>query len=363
MRRWSTISGIRISLVAVLIVTTFASLLPQVAEAASVMKSTVVRFDSMDTSDFTSGTVCVEAFTGTNADYVQVTFPAGFTVSGTLGNWTTSLTQPSGPGSGSLYWPSGAIAFPNALTATNVTGQTVTWQFTTAAALSTTGYNCFNWTNTTTALKNPTSVGSSLEGSVDTENTTPAVMDSGNFATAVISNDQIVVTATVPPIFIFTMPSNTDTFTANLSPTGTTATSGVTPTIQTNAKGGWVMWVEDSNQALSSASTSGSIPSVGWNTNRPTSFTVGTAQYGLSVIAEAAGGTACTITVDPEYDTTTYGGTGGEFWGHWQQAGQCAGGESNGDGLKFVEEAGVSVLTPAATDYTDTLTIVGAGLF
>ncbi len=363
--RPTRLSGVRIGLVVALLLATFDAFMPLGAMASTgELKTTMIRLDNMSASTATKGTVCVEGETSTATDYLQVTFPTGF-VLGTTANWATTTTPPSGPGTGSLYWPSSASGFPTSLTATNVTGQTVTFQYGTATniALTATVY-CFDWTNS--AALTTSTAGTDLQGSVTLENATPAAVDVGDYALTVLTSNSITVTAVVPPIFEFTMPGTTDQFTTNLSPSAITTTTGVTPTIKTNAKGGWIMWAHDSNQALTSASSGGSIPSVGWGSpaNTPTTLVAGTAGYALNVVKSVAGGTFCTETVDPEYDTVGHGsGNGGEFWSNWQQIGQCAGGPSNGDGLELQEEATIAVTTPASTDYTDTIYVTGAGLF
>jgi hypothetical protein len=371
MRRWSALPGFRVYLVVAIVLASFASLLPDVAQAA-VMSQTMVRFADMSACSASCGTgsICVKpATTSTTAEFLAVEFPTQFTL-GLAATWTTSITPPAGPGAGSLYWPSGAVAWPVNPSSAAVVGGTNTVTFTYGSGTTTltagTLY-CFDWT-VATSISNNGSAGSSLACSnpngctVITENASSVTIDTGTYTTAVVANDQIVVNAVVPPIFQFTVPSNVDNFTTNVTPTAISATSGVTPTVKTNAKGGWVMWAEDSNQALTSAASGGSIPSVGWNSNATTTLVAGTAGYALSVITAAAGGTVCTVAVQSEYNTAG-GGTGGEFWGHFEQIGQCPGGASNGDGLKLTEEATASVTTPAATDYTDTITVVAAGLF
>ena len=364
MRRLRALPGIRVALAAVMVLATFASFLPATTYASTPeLTMTMVRLNNMNATQTTTGSVCIQPSSSSpNEAQVQVTFPTGFTLATIAsGNWTTTNSAPSSPGTGSNYWPSGALGWPSALTASNVTGQTVTFTFTSVALLTSHIY-CFDWT-TAAALTNPAAA-TDLQGVVTTQSSVPATIDQGQYALTVVTNDQIVVSAVVPPIFEFVMPGNTDTFTANLSDTSVQSTSGVTPIIRTNAKGGWIMWAKDSNQALNSASSGGTIPSVGWNTDAPSTMTPGTtAAYALSVIKQVAGGTFCTLSVAPEYDTATSGGNGGEFWATFVDVGQCTGGPSNGDGLKLIEEATVTDVTPAATDYTDTITVVGAGLF
>ena len=106
------------------------------SEAASLSRA-LVRFDRMKVSTATTGTVCAQPTTvGTEVD-VQVTVPAGYTVSTTTGNWTVNTTN--------LAWPTGGTAWPGIGTATAASGQIVTFPSTdiTVGTLY-----CFNWTNT-----------------------------------------------------------------------------------------------------------------------------------------------------------------------------------------------------------------------
>jgi hypothetical protein len=372
MRLWSSQHGFRIAIVVVLAITALGTFEPVGVDAANQLNSTLVRLSNMQTATATTGSVCVVPHSSGSMDYVQVTFPTGFVVSTTAANWTTSITAPSSPGTGSNYWPTDstgpAVGFPNALSATpTIAGQTVTWQFTTAVALNTTGvYNCFDWTTAAALTTGP--VAASTTGVVDLEDATPTVIDTGSYAVSVLSaanNNQIVVSATVPPIFQFSLTGNTDSL-GNLSISAATDSTGVTATVLTNAKGGWYMWVESANQKLVSATTGGSIGSVGWNTDAPTTFTNGTSQYGLAVTTVNGGTLLCSasnLSASPEYNTGAATNEGGALTVNFSEIGQCTGAPSNGDGLKLVEVAGVSPITPAATDYTDTLTVTGAGAF
>jgi hypothetical protein len=369
-RRLRSLPEIKIGIAVILVLASFASFIPDVAQAA-VLQQTLVRFTNMNAASSTTGSICVKpATTSTTAEYIAVEFPTQFTLA-IAADWATTTTPPAGPGAGSLYWPSGAVAWPvNPSSASvNVPTNTVTFTYGTGTTTLTAGtMYCFDFTNATPPISATGAAGNSLPCnnpagcSVITEDAATTPIDTGLYATSVVTNDQINVSGTVPPIFQFTVPFNTDTFTTNVTPTAISATGGVTPTVKTNAKGGWIMWAEDSNQALSSTSSGGSIPSVGWNSNATTTLVAGTAGYALSVVKSIAGGTVCTVAVQSEYNTAG-GGTGGEFWNHFEQLGQCPGGPSNGDGLTLTEEATASVTTPAATDYSDILTVVAAGLF
>jgi hypothetical protein len=87
--------------------------------------------------------------------------------------------------------------------------------------------------------------------------------------------------------------------------------------------------------------------------------------YGLaaSIITDAAGG--CTVGTDAEY---TPGGSSdaGTLSANFQPVASCTGvppATSNGDTVKIVERASIAGGTPAGSDYTDVITVVGAGNF
>src|SRR5438270_2484684 len=96
--------------------------------SAGTLTNTFVRFDNMNTSAFTSGLVCAKQATGGTDASVVVAFPTGFTV-GAAGNWTVSTATTTG-------WPSGASVWPGIGTATNVSGQNVTFPSTTLTTVT-----------------------------------------------------------------------------------------------------------------------------------------------------------------------------------------------------------------------------------
>lgn len=418
MQRIAGLTDFRLRLI--LVASLVMAIMPQFAGVASASTpqfgSTIVRLSNLDATNgsvtqYTGGSVCVTtpaSVPGTETD-VDVGFPDqdgvaitadDFQVSTTLTNWITSTTPPASPGAGSNYWPSGATAWPtlsaNAIGATDTawsSGNLATLKvvrFSMAALSSSTTY-CFDFkdgsgtpgaeTGSTYSLQNAY-VGTNgytedepgyvatydCSGSCAAPSSGTLLMES-NWATQMVPNDQIVVSATVPPIFEFSLTGTTDSIpaTGNLNINNVNTSFGVTAKAITNGKGGWIMWAQDKTQALVSASSSGTIGSVGWGTpttDRPTTLAAGTAGYALDVTKVAASGTTyCSLGVAPEYDTATYGGSGGAFTSNFAQIGQCTGGPSSGDGLDLQEDATISATTPAATDYTDIITVVGAGSF
>lgn len=202
---------------------------------------------------------------------------------------------------------------------------------------------------------------------------TGGATDSTTVAVRTISNDQIVVSATVPPTFNFVLSGNTDSFTTNLVSSGYTSTSGKTVTITTNATNGWITWVKDLNGS-SGASTKGALKSVtASNYTIPTTnanalgsashtaLSAGTEDYGLgtTITTDAAGGG--TVALDPAYDGTS--SKLGVLDPTNFRPVASSNGTANGDVITLTERAQIAGGTPAANDYTDTLTVIGAGSF
>jgi hypothetical protein len=321
---------------------------------AAALTQVIVRFDRMKQSTFTSGTVCAKPSSTATEGKVKVTFPTGFTVSSTVGNWTTDTTTTSG-------WPAGATAWLTlGATASTASGQDVTW---TSGDLTAGTLYCFNWTNTSAALQTPSSPASSELGAVTTQTGAAADIDTAQYATATISNDQIVVTATVPPVFTFALSGNTDalgtlgTGSVTVSPTPRTATIG------TNAKNGWQAWAKSAltNGGLNSASAAYTIPSncsSGTGTN--STLSAGTEGYNTGLTSSHAAGSGAITIATPFVGNAT--GKGGGLCGALQTIATSTG-TATADVLTLTNNVAISAATAAATDYTDTITVVAAGLF
>lgn len=315
--------------------------------AAGSLNKVMVRFDRLQVSTATTGTVCafVTAANGTEAS-LNVTFPTGYTVSTTLANWTVSTTN--------LAWPTGASAWPGIGTASAVSGQVVTFP---SNDIVTDGLYCFNWTNTA-AMTTKSTATNNNSGSLTTRNSVPATIDSGGYATATVSSDQIVVTATVAETFSFALSASTD----NLGALSTSAVSSSptprTATISTNAKNGWSAWAKDSSTGLNSAAAAYTIASTTPGTN--STLAGGSEGYNLGITSSQVGGSG-TITVAAPFVGGVLGKGGGLDTSLRTLA--TSNGTANSATLTLTNNAAISPITPAASDYTDTITIIAAGLF
>lgn len=307
-----------------------------------------VRLDRLTASTTTGGMVCAKSTTVAVETTVKVTFPTGFVTVDTPANWTVTTTN----------IPADATAWIGIGTASATSGQDVT--FPSGDMVVGTLY-CFNFTGTNTLTN--AGAGNNLVGTLTTQLAGPTTIDSSDFALSTITNDQIVVSATVPATFSFTLSGNTDSI-GTLSTT-TASSSGRTVTIATNAAAGWVAWVKSANAALNSTSTGASIATAGTVNNAPSDLASLTG-YVLDVDITTDSGTGTgTVSQSSDYGAeyngtnTTSGGTLSTIF----QPIAASNGTTDGDVLTLIERAKISAVQAAANDYTDTLTVVAAGRF
>jgi len=282
---------------------------------------------------------------------VVVTFSSGFGVDATPANITTSVSGlPSTYGGLSLSaWPTISAA------ATDVSGKIVT--FTGGDLTVGTVYAFF----ITAGITNPGSAGNNLVQTIVTKTAADSAIDSSQVAVAIVSDDQVVITATVPPIFSFALGANSDTFTANLSSTGIVSTSGVGVTIGTNGANGWIAWLKSANAGLNSATTSQSIATQGTVDGACTTLVNNNDYYQLdtNITTDSAVGTG-TVTIAPEYDCGS--SSGGTFSTSFLEI-ATSNGTTDGDVVTLIARATISAIKAAAADYTDTWTVIGAANF
>lgn len=312
---------------------------------AAALTQTFVRFDRMQLSTATTGTVCAKPATAGTEATVDVTFPTGYTL-GVAGTFTVNTTN--------LAWPTGGTAWLGIGTATAVAGQVVTFPSTDLVVGT---LYCFNWANTA-AVTTKSSATSSNAGTVSTYASGPTIIDSAPYTSATITDDSIVVTATVPAVFSFALSGNTD-------PLGTLSTSSVvtsatprTATISTNAKNGWMLWAKDLNTGLNSATASSTIASTTPGTN--STLVSGTTGYNIGATSSQVGGSG-TISI-----TAPFVGSGAGQGGGLDTTLRTVA-SSNGTAdtavLTLKNNVAISPTVAAAIDYTDTITVIGAGLF
>lgn len=194
--------------------------------------------------------------------------------------------------------------------------------------------------------------------------------DSGSVGTDVISNDQVTVSAVVPPAFTMGIQNTSDNFSGNLSSGSVSATSGDTITINTNASHGWYLYGTDASTGLHSA-TAGKTIASGNTTGSVapganTTLSAGAEGYVTGIpaanISQGTGSGLGTTSATAAFASSGSGnGAGLSSTAMYQIASST--GPANSTTVKPLEYASISGVTPAGTDYSDTLTFVGAGSF
>lgn len=363
MHRWSQRRSIRVIVATALVLSAVIQFLPETAEGA--FQQAYLRLDRMKVNTATGGLVCAKPnATGTEAKVV-VTFPTTYTLNTTAANWTVSTA--------STDIPAGSTAWAGIGTASSVSNAAHTATFPSNDLTPGTLY-CFAFAETNT-LTTAAAAADSQQANIETQDSSNAAIDHTDIALANNTDDTITVTAVVPPSFILTLSGYTDTFATNLDPLSVVSTAGVTATVTTNAKGGWIAWAKDSEQGLHSASAGYTISTVGTLSSgtfasgipdgTPSSLSAGTEGYVLDtdLTTDASGG--CTLAIAAEYNGASTS-AGGSVMGNYQPVASCTGvspATANGDVITLIERAAISAATPAGSDYTDIITVVGAGNF
>ena len=336
--------ALRTAIAAMIVAVTSPAIIGSLASAAS-LSAVTVRFDRMKTSTATTGTVCAKPASTAVEALVKVTFPTNYTL-GAAGTFTVSTTN--------LAWPTGATAWTGIGTASNVTGQVVTFP---SGDLTAATLYCFNWTNTA-AVSVSASATSNNSGAVETDTVTPTVIDTASYSTASIADDQIVVTASVPQAFSFALSGNTDPLGSLSSASVSSSPTPRTVTINTNAASGWNVWAQDNNGGLKSITATKTITSTTPGTN--STLAAGTEGYNTGVTSTNGGGSGVITVATPFVGGST--GRGGGITTAFSSLATSSGTATN-HVLSLTTNAAVAGATPAATDYTDTITVVGAATF
>lgn len=305
-----------------------------------------IRLERLKAGQATSVLVVVRPATTATEASVTIKFDdtaSCFTVAGPTVNVSSA-------GIPATYNGNALTAWPGIGTTGSVSGGTVT---VTSTDLQTTNTYAFFITS---GITNGSAGMCKL--TLTTRTSAPATIDQTQVATRLVSDDQVIVSAKVPPIFNFQLSANTDSFTADLDPTAVVLTGGMTVQVATNADKGYQVWVKDLNQGLVSA-TAASYKINTTENGTPDTLTIG--QDGYVLHATVVGGTGNgSVTIDPDY--TGGANQGGSLSGSWKSLATRTS-YTNGDTFTIKEKATISNITPAAADYTDTLTLIGAGLF
>lgn len=322
-----------------------------VSVQAAPLSNAALRFDRMksSTNNINILVVAKPNATATDTRLKVALNTTNYTVNDTAANITVTT---SGVTSETIGASTVCTAMPGMTgAATTVSGGTMEFVITN---LTTTTTYCFYISG---------GVGSTSSTGVDIANTLELLNDAvsnelSSVGTSVISNDQVVITAVVPPTFTFTLSGNTDAFIGNLSTSTTSSTTGITVTASTNAQSGWEAWLKSSNGALTSAVTGASIPTSGTIGAAAFNLATGTSAYAVAVRT----GTG-SPTMDPSYNDASNQNRGGTPSSTAYRRIAYNTTPASGNTFTVYGRAAISATQQAATDYTDTWTIVGAGIF
>jgi hypothetical protein len=396
-----------------------------VASAVPQFSTTVVRWDTHKKLTDTGITVCilpstnivVPAGSNTSPYHMVLTLPhlgsgTDFTFnSTTTTNWvvdTTFTNEGTVTWNGTAYamtpWPSIPVTWNHADSVTapvaNTTGGIVKVPFGNAAGftMDTTHLYCLHITAVNTLHNSDSGTAPNMvEGSVDVFDNagTPAKLYETFYNTSIINDDTVLVTAIVPPNFSMTLTPNTIDFGRLSTQAINTTTTSAVLTIITNASGGWIAWVKDTNRSpgadgLHSATAnytlaSGPVGSPGGGLGDGLPEVLPTNGGGEGYLLDAdftdaangctgfnnsgTHGSADGPSPDYDADESTSGAntySGGTLNHIFQPLANCTGAPpatANGDQVAMHGVATISGATPAGTDYSDTWTIVAAGEF
>jgi len=330
---------------------------PQKTDAT--LSTFYVRFDRQSATAALSGVVCMKSTQTTpGVAKVIVQFPSTFSIGGTDTNWTTDVTAAN--------LPSGATAWP-------VTGANLKVMVATTSALflvgdlaSSSNTYCFHFVGTSSTVG---TAGVDKTGQVvayTKDSTGATIVETGSYATAVTTgtnSEQISITASVSASFSFALSGGA---TGQALPLGvlnsaTTATAPyqVTATISTNAANGFISWVKGTSTGGKLHSTTANADVTDTLAAYPTITDLASnTGYGIFGVT---GTNAPTIAAG--YSTGPAGTSVGKV--NETTFNQLASktGVQSGSTFNIGARAKPASTDPAATDYTDTLTVVASGSF
>lgn len=324
--------------------------------SAASLTQTMVRLDRLKFSTLTGGRVCAMTSTAATEGKVLVTFPTNNATDYSLaaaGAWTVNTT---GLDATQTPWPGIANA-------SSVSGKTVTFP---SGDLTTGTLYCFNFAAALTTADNNTE---NTVGTIQTQTGAGAAIDTGNFSEGLAVDDTITITnAVVPPFFNFDLSGNTDAFTSNLGTASVVSTSGRMVTVSTNAANGYIVWARDANDngagrgSLYSATANYYLNGNAAVGSGARSLVAGTQDYGMgaTITANPAGGV---LSLNANYDSTASTTKVGTLDPTGFQPIASSTGTASSDQVTVTERAAISGQTKAGSDYSDVITVVGAGLF
>jgi hypothetical protein len=346
-------SLVSLSIVLSLIILTLYPLtFPGKAHAA--VNESFVRFNRLETGAPVSGTACLNTGTTGTETNVTIVFPTDWTINTTPANWTVTTTNlPTAAGGGTATaWPN--IAAANG-TGGGVVGTSVTFGTTGSGDLTPGTFYCFNFAGASSTIG---PAGNNKTGMIQTKGGSPFV-DTVDWATSIVSTggDQITVTASVSATMTFSLSGNSVNL-GTLSTSSVNSGTGITQTVATNARNGWISWVRSANAGLDSATSLDTIDSAAWTSGSGNIVDLsGTTGYVLDVNAGTGSPTIAT-----EYNGTGDVNEGGNLDTQFRQT-ATRGVPTSGDTAVLRVRTKPDATVAAASDYTDTLTVVASGSF
>lgn len=297
--------------------------------------------------------------------YVPITYAAPVTAlsdtlsrvkAATTANHTIVFTTPSGIHSGdtvTLTFPATSFTMGASLTGVTIGGNAVT-----SATFAT---NTLTITASATSIVSPGAVATIVIGSDQITN--PAIGtyilslggtfgDTGSLALAIITEDQIPVTASIDPTFTFTV--STSTLALGVLTSGSVATAGPnTITIASNSSRGYTVTIRDvgdtSLPGLYNAVSAKRIPSA------TAAVSAGTENYGGTCDVSGSPVGTCSYPTNASNTVNAFGVATPTTFASLAPGSKPA---SGGDSYSLRVRAAVATTTDAGT-YNDTLTVIG----
>ena len=340
---------------AIALILSFSAVMSGTASAFLGLSNTYVRLDRMKTGS--ASTVRVYYKTSASAaveDTIKLDFNGTDTTTWTGSTGAVSTTQTVTTAACAI--DTGATATPGTLAAS---GTTSVVTITGVTNLTASTQYCFDLT-TAAAVTLPTP---SEYHAILTTQTGATVDDRAIVALRVVADDQITVTANVPPTFNFQLDSNTTAFTADLTPGTKRLTTARTFTVNTNAKTGWVAWLRNaSTNGLFSVAVAKNIAPTTPGVAVDVDAAPNTEQYvwGISAVTQGTGGG--TTSLVSAYDATGPVIDGSGVDSSYRQVASSNGTAANAV-VSLTAAATISGVTPAASDYSNVIQVIGAGQF
>jgi hypothetical protein len=336
-----------------LLLTTYYLLLSVKPVHAANLSESMMRLDRMRPSQANVQILVVaKPYSTATETSLRIVFASGYTVNATPANVTVSTTgiPTTVQGESLTAWPGIGTA------ATAVSGQQVDIASGNLTAGTLYGFYI------TGGITTPASTGQYINTMTTRDGSD---VDTSKIATRIIADDQVVITATVPPTFSFVLGANSTTFPTDLDASAVNSATGVTVTLGTNAPRGWVTWLRSANLALDSVAASpDEIHTVGSIDDTCTTIDTGAGhsdyyQLDVDLTTDSGVGTG-NVDIATEYDCGLT--SGGTFSSTFQEI-ATGDGTTDGDVITMIARAIPSAIRAAATDYTDTWTVVGAANF